>query len=379
MQVLIIPSWYFPADSPSIAGRMFHAHAAALLDHGMDASIWYPDFTITGPLFKKATAATEDGVHTYRVQRMWPPKKNAMLLRVWISRACKDLQKHIVEYGKPEIVHAQSYHAAMIAAALHDKTGIPFIYTERLSAFFTRDIPTFQLDFFKPVFEKASVITCVSPGLAEILQNHSRNQIRVVPNFVDTSIFFPDQQIRKREYFTWIAVGEPAKTKGLDLLLQAFATLKANLNDRQIRLILVDDIPEQKELSALAEELGIAADIAWKGLIKQSELATLYNESHAYVSASRVETFGKATIEAQACGLPVVATKTAGSTFIMKQPVQGMLAEVNDSQSLMKAMGKVMVDFNQYNSETIHEHVKKRFDKAVVMRQWIDLYKNTMA
>jgi glycosyltransferase involved in cell wall biosynthesis len=374
MQVLIIPSWYFPKGSDAISGRMFHAHAAGIIAAGIDATVFYPQYSLRGPLFKRVVFETEDSVPTYRVLRWWPPKANKLLYRQWLMQCAKDLQHYIQLHGKPDIIHAQSYQAAGVAAVIRAKTGIPFIYTERLSSFLTGDIPRFHLPFFKSIFENASLVTCVSPGLASALQQHVKKEIRVVPNFVDTGVFTNDTAVTKNNVFTWIAVGEPAHTKGLDTLFHAFAMLKQKLSGVNMQLMIADEVPERKKLEALASTLGIASAITWKGLVSQQQLSTLFNQSHAFVSASRIETFGKTTIEAQACGLPVVATKTAGSTFIVKNEWQGELAEIDNAASLQQAMGKVYSGFSGYAAKDIRENIIRRFGKEVIVKQWIEIY-----
>lgn len=379
MHVLILPSWYFPHGSDEIAGRMFHHLAGGLREAGIDARIFYPEYSTNGPWFNTTTFETEEGVPTYRVRQWFPGKANSLLYKLWIKECVTDLQRYIKKHGKPDLIHAQSYMAASICAGLQKKIKIPYIYTERLSSFLTRTIPKFHLPFFKDIFSTASVVTCVSPGLAEIMEPHSPKPIRILPNFYDEKIFHPDPTLHKQDAFTWVSIGEPADIKGLDLLLQAFAALTRKTEGVKMQLILIDRIREKEELAKLATTLGIANDIQWTGLISQQEIAGILRRSHVLISASRVETFGKTIIEAQACGIPVVATKTAGATFIMKHPSQGMLCEINDANSLMKAMGTVFAGYTQYQPSTLQDHVQKRFSKTVVIRQWIELYKGLVS
>lgn len=353
MRVVIVPSWYFPFGYDGISGRMFHHLAKALIAEGIEAEIFYPDLSRKGPLLRKTQLETEDGVPTYRVQQWFPPKGNAFLFNRWISRGARELMKYIDKRGAPDLLHAQSYHAAAICAAVNEKTNIPFIYTERLSSFITKQIPPFHLEFFREIFTRASLITCVSPGLMDRLLAHAHIPIKVVPNFFDENIFFPDPSIQKYEAFTYVSVGEPARTKGLDILIEAYGVLKQKLPDVAMQLILVDKIPEKEELMTLATRWKIENQIIWKELISQEELAEICNRSHVFVSASRVETFGKAILEAQACGLPVIATKTDGATFIMGSFRQGILTETNDPEALMKAMGKLYAGYAQFRSSTL--------------------------
>lgn len=376
MHVLILPSWYFPPGTQEIAGRMFHHLAKGLREEGIDARILYSDYSTKGPIFKKTTFNIEEDVPTWRTAQLFPPKGNAYFFRMWIKRCVADILRYIEKEGKPDLIHAQSYLAASVCAVLQGIMAVPFIYTERLSGFVLGTIPKHHYPFLPGCFERATAITCVSPGLLSLMEKHARKPIKVIPNFYDEQIFYPDPAVQKNNTFTWVSIGEPANVKGLDILFQAFAALKERLTDVPMQLILIDRIPEQEELIKLAQTLHIEQHLQWTGLIAQTEIAEILRKSHVLVSASRVETFGKAIIEAQACGLPVVATKTDGADYIVTSHQQGELAAIGSPESLMRAMGKVNASYADYDPKNIHSIVERRFSKKTVILQWIKLYKS---
>ena len=219
----------------------------------------------------------------------------------------------------------------------------------------------------------------MSPGLLDRMQSYTDKPIKVVPNFFDERIFYVDTNVQKNKVLTWVSIGEPAHVKGLDILLHACAGLKNKLSEAPMQLILIDQIPEKEELIKLAQSLGIADHIQWTGLITQSEIAGILRKSHALISASRVETFGKAIIEAQACGLPVVATKTDGADYIVTSSKQGELADIGSPESLMRAMGKLFTGYSTYDPDRIHDIVENRFSLKAVIHQWIKLYNSVLS
>jgi glycosyltransferase involved in cell wall biosynthesis len=379
MHILILPSWYFPPGTQEIAGRMFHHLAAGLREEGIDARVLHSEYSTKGPVFKKVTFETEESVPTWRTTQFFPPKGNTFLLKLWIRKYVSDVMAYIRKEGKPDLIHAHSYLAAGVCAALQDKINVPFIYTERLSGFVLQKIPRHHYPVLPGCFKHASSITCVSPGLLDHLQPHTDKPIKVIPNFYDERIFYPDPNVEKDNMFTWVSIGEPSHIKGLDILVRAFASLKEKLSTVPMRLILIDDIPEKEDLIKLAESLGIADDIRWTGLIMQTEIASILRKSHVLISASRVETFGKAIVEAQACGLPVVATKTDGASYTITSSRQGELATIGSPEDLMRAMGKVFTGYATYDSDTIRGLVVKRFGLKTVIHQWIKLYNTVLS
>ena len=379
MHVLIFPSWYFPAGTNTISGRMFHHLAQGLREENVDARIFYPDYKFKGPIFKKHQYEIEEGVPTWRTQKWFPPKTNASLFGGWIKKCMTDLKAYVHAEGKPDLIHAQSYHAGAVCEEARKTLDIPYILTERLSNFITGQIADHHKPWIHKAHEHASRITAVSPGLKQALTVFTKRPIEVVPNYFDPANFYVNPTTTKNKAFTFISVGEPAYIKGYDLLLKAFARLKSKYPGKEILLILADAIPEEKELRQLASKLSVGDYITWTGLINQQQLSTLYNQCHVMVSASRIETFGKAILEAQACGIPVLATRTDGANFILESSSQGILVEPENENELLSGMEKMMNDYEHYEPKFISEIVSKRFTKRVVIDQWVEIYNSVRA
>lgn len=374
MHVLILPSWYFPADSLDISGRMFHHLASALRKDDVDARILYAELKPVRSFSKKLEMKVEDGVPTWRARQFFPPKMNSLFIRKWINKYVGILSEYISSEGSPDLLHAQSYLTAMVCAELKRTQNIPFIYTERLSAFISGNIPDRYVPFIKEASSEASVITTVSPGLASYLKKYTSKEIEVVPNFYDPEVFFFDPSVPKNNAFTFVSVGEPSHTKGLDILIGAMGLVKENFPDEMMQLILVDKISEKEKLISLSEKHGISDRIFWTGLLTQMEIGSLLRKCHALVSASRMETFGKAIVEAQACGLPVIATKTDGAKFILQGNEQGILVETESVNELAEAMMEMKKDHHRYESAKIVSTVSSRFSQRVVVDQWKTIY-----
>ena len=152
--------------------------------------------------------------------------------------------------------------------------------------------------------------------------------------------------------------------------------MRKNVGAGKMQLIMVDHIHEQKRLMRIVDQYGMPDEIHWAGLLPHNELAELFRKSHAYVSSSRVETFGKAILEALACGMPVIATKTDGARYIFGSLKENNLVDINDAVSLAKAMEHFMKnDTSLPDMNTIH-YIAERFSEGVVINQWIRLYKN---
>ena len=374
MHVLILPSWYYTAGSEEISGRNFHQLAKALRDTGVDARILYAHYSPLNPLVRKQSFLVEDDVPTTRITQWFPPKIHTTVIKWWIKKCAGDVLAYVQMHGKPDLIHAQSYMGSLIANEVKNKIGVRFIYTEHLSAFIEQRIPSKYIKMIRESCDNAALITCVSPGLGAKLMAYVRRPITVVPNFYEPEIFYKNETIAKQEKFTWVSVGEPSHVKGLDILIKAFGIVRQRLPDNPMKLIMIDKINDKEKLLQLAATFGVSDDIEWQGLLKQNEIAFILRQSHVLVSASRVETFGTAIIEAQACGLPVAATHTDGAEYILQSSEQGLLAQAGDAGALAECMITVFANYNLYKPEKIIELVERRFSRNIVMNNWKDLY-----
>src|SRR5687768_11641901 len=217
MRVWILPSWYFNEGTDGLQGRMFHAYARSLMKAGIDTSIVYAELNQKQPLKKQEAFNQEDGVPTWRIRQFSIPKINRVAASVWKKQYVNIVLELIAKHGKPDLIHAQSYLAGSVAAGVKKKTGIPFIVTERLSDFLNNQIPSRYRSLIRKTFTSADRITSVSPGLKNHLQHFTPKSIDVIPNYFDRALFHCDPEIKKNEKFTWVSIGEPAHTKGLDI------------------------------------------------------------------------------------------------------------------------------------------------------------------
>lgn len=147
---------------------------------------------------------------------------------------------------------------------------------------------------------------------------------------VDTENFQPGTNPAK-DYFLTVSALVPYKKN--ELLVEAF-------NQSSERLIIVGKGPEEKKLRRMAGK-----NIEFKKDISHEELVKLYQNAIAFVYAG-VEDFGIVFVEAQACGIPVVAYKKGGVLDIVNED-SGILFEYQTSANLVEAIHKIKkFDFN---------------------------------
>jgi glycosyltransferase involved in cell wall biosynthesis len=104
--------------------------------------------------------------------------------------------------------------------------------------------------------------------------------------------------------------------RNFETLFRALPLMAANLNGKRVRLFLTCRLENRQNPGSyrtdsalrLAERLGIREDLVELGAVPYRQLHQIYRACDLYVSPSYAETFAHPLVEAQACGLPIVAS-----------------------------------------------------------------------
>jgi glycosyltransferase involved in cell wall biosynthesis len=162
-------------------------------------------------------------------------------------------------------------------------------------------------------------------------------QVRLVPNAADVEKFKP---LAEKERQTWrqahgiirdeilllFAGGEWAR-KGLDFAIRALALMKGN---RRATLFVAGDDPDRARFVEMARQTGCAQSVIFGGF--RRDMAKAMAAADVFLFPSWYEAFSLATIEAAACGLPVVVTRINGTDDFIKPGENGEFIEHDAAQ-----------------------------------------------
>ncbi|MSN27151.1 MAG: glycosyltransferase [Geobacter sp.] len=154
--------------------------------------------------------------------------------------------------------------------------------------------------------------------------------------------------------------GSLINRKGVDLLLEAFASLTKNYNN--LILVIVGDGSEKNELIELSHKLGVSDRIRFVGDVKNSEM--FY--SHLFdinVLASREEAFPLTLLEGAACALPNVGSNVGGIPEIIDDGINGYLFEKESVPQLIEKLAFLINDqtLRKNMGESGREKMEKNF------------------
>lgn len=140
-----------------------------------------------------------------------------------------------------------------------------------------------------------------------------------------------------RDKFILFTVRNLVPRMGLENLIQAIARIGKIKED--LLLIIGGTGPLKSGLQQLIHSLGLDTAVILKGFIPESDLAAYYQCADLVVMPTHaLEGFGLVTVEALACGTPVLGTPVAAIPEILSQIDPCLIAEGSDADSLAKAI-----------------------------------------
>jgi glycosyltransferase involved in cell wall biosynthesis len=185
----------------------------------------------------------------------------------------------------------------------------------------------------KSLFEVASRSTkrdMIKRGIPE-------DRIRVVENGMDHPVYMIDDPPPRNPFPTFIHLGRLRKYKSADVVVRAMAIILRDFPDA--RLNVVGDGAEEEALKRLARKLGIAGAVDFLGYMPRKQIVDLLYRTHIFMNPSPKEGWGLTVIEANECGVPVVASRRPGLVDSVQEHTTGLLARYGDPEDFAaKAM-----------------------------------------
>jgi glycosyltransferase involved in cell wall biosynthesis len=200
-------------------------------------------------------------------------------------------------------------------------------------------------------------------------------------HFVNTDRFAPDStaraEVRRRlgvgDHFVLLAVAHLIHAKGIDVPLRALTRLPAS-----VELWVVGDGEQSAALAELAEELGVQDRVRFLGL--QGCVEPYMQAADVFVCPSRwAEAAGLVNIEAQACGLPVLASRIGGIPEYVMDGRTGLLFPPGDDAALAAAARGLMDDSERRREmgRAARELAVEQFSFAARIEDYLDLYRSS--
>lgn len=258
-----------------------------------------------------------------------------------------------------DLVHAHFFMSGLVAMQLKSTFGLPFVVTfhalglvRRLHQGAADEFPPARIAIEREIVRTADVIVAECPddrhNLVTLYDADSHKTV-VVPCGFAPDEFWPIAPRFARRALglpagvpVLLSVGRLVPRKGIDNVIRALGLLVRRLG-MPAQLLVVggnSDVadpaltPEIGRLRGIAAEEGVADRVIFTGRRSRELLKLYYSAADVFVTTPWYEAFGMTSIEAMACGTPVVGARVGGIQYSVLDQRSGFLVPPDDPAAL---------------------------------------------
>ena len=383
MKLFIIPSWY-PTEIHPESGSFFRDRASILQKNGIEIIIGTPVTHSLKDFFRFSHNNTiqvdiNGELPTYLLESINIfPKMEKLFFKRYKKSAITIFNKLLETHGLPDLVmiHSSLWAGGALGEILN-KNDIPFVLTEHLKEFLIPNgFSTFQKNIIHNTYSMASQILLSSSPLKNAISknfNIHKSKLNLLPNPVDEHLFTLRKIPESKSQFTIVCISLFRPEKRIDLVLESFNNLVHS--GIKAKLKLIGDGPLKHEIENQIQKLGISDLVELPGYLPQKRIIDELHNSHFLVLPSDIETFGMVLVEAQACGLPVVATDCGGPKDIITAE-SGILVTPGSVSELTGGMKKLIRSFDKFDPSEIRNSVIQKFGQQSYAESIINITAN---
>ncbi len=286
-----------------------------------------------------------------QVQALPPAPKGDPETRAQLLLKANEAVTDALNALSPDLVyerHALYAHGAMEWAA---RQGLPSVLEVNApllaeeAAHRHLALPSEAEASVRRAMQSARLVCAVSPPVAEHARQMGATDAIVVPNAVDPERF-PSRGPRPARPFTVGFLGSLKPWHGLPTLIEAFASLRAQVPEA--RLLIVGDGPERSAIETRLAELGCLDASEITGLIPAAEVPAALSRMDVgaapYGASERFYFSPLKIYEYMAASLPVVTSRTGHLAELVAHGRTGLIVPPEDAAALADALVGLATD-----------------------------------
>ena len=276
-----------------------------------------------------------------------PTRKEYRVPASLTAKVRRDLERfapNVIHVASPDIVA----HRALSWARARQIPAVASVHTR-----FETYLQYYHLQFFEPAvrmilrrfYRRCDAIVAPAESTAAILRAQRMNSdISIWSRGVDRDQFNPARRSQEWRKAHGIAerdmvvsfLGRLVLEKGLDVFADAIDA--ARTKGVELKVVAIGEGPARDYFRQRLP------DAIFTGQLTGAELATALASTDVFLNPSITEAFGNVTLEAMACGLPVIAAAASGTTSLVRDGETGMLVEPGDIDSYADALAAYAAD-----------------------------------
>jgi len=307
-----------------------------------------------------------------------------------VERVLKLEEPDIIESGDPYQMAWKalaSGRALRIPAVAFYHSHFPEAYLRSTAKFLGVTATEFTMDlarrYVKTLYNRFSRTLVPSPSLGALITEWGVGNVENIDLGVDVEVFRPqppdatetrDMLGIPREAILLLYVGRLAAEKNTRTLFQSFELLQRKLPGR-FHLLVTGDGMQRNLVKALQQQTGA---VTWEPYCPDTaRLAQIYRAADLFVHPGVQETFGLVTLEAQACGTPVIGIRGSYMDRIIFTDQEGWARE-NSPEALAQAV----IDTgrpDRFGADALAAKVAVRYSWRHVFDRLFGIYREVIA
>lgn len=330
----------------------------------------------------------EQGVRVYRFSSFeWPTYEG---LRIPFLPFVP--MRNLIKRSDPDIIHIHSpvvlgNIAQILAGGLRKPViatnhYLPINMSRSLSSdpIFGKPFSSVTYTYLVNFCNRCEYVTAPTQTALNLLYEHGlRAPARAISNGIDLNRFRPgepDPEVLARfglptDRPLIIHVNRLSEEKRIDVLIRAAQHLR-----QPVHIALVGSGPMEAELRALVASLNVEDRVSFLGFVRDADLLSLRRSAALFAIPSEADLQSLATMEAMACGLPVVAANSYALPELVHQNENGFLFQPGNSEELACALDTILEDGDlrtRMGQESLN--IIAKHDRLNILDEWEDLYR----
>jgi len=306
-------------------------------------------------------------------------RKEGFAVQPYVGRHFSDSVRNfyrIFNESHPDVVHLHNPTPAIYAGAAARMAGVPSIVSTRHSLVAPPRRVVQELKYAIAARFCDWIVGICDATATNVREMHSvpaRKIVRVYNGAVPLNRVAKGQWPAKSG-FTLVFVGRLAPVKNHPLLFTAFAAALSSMPG--LRLWMVGDGSERKQLENLAADLGISAQVTFWG--QQLDVAPFFSAADAFIMSSKSEGLPVSLLQAFSLGLPAIVTDVGGMAEVVRLSRAGFTVSATDPAQMTAAILRLATSslerekFSKQAEEAFHA----RFTLQTMVDAYMDLYRN---
>ncbi len=379
MHIMIVTDQY----PPMIGGVPTVTHNLAIDLVGRGHQVW-----VVAPSYGMRDARRlEGGVRVYRFSSFeWPSYKELRIPFLPFMPV-----RNLIKKSEPDIIHIHSpVVLGNIAQILAGGLRKPVIATNHylpinLSRSLTSDpligkyFSNVTYSYLVNFCNRCEYVTAPTMTALQLLYDHGlRAPAKAISNGIDLTKFAPGERdpfIRQsfnlpNDRQLVLHINRLSEEKRVNVLIDAVAKMRSNAH-----IALVSTGPAEPDLRAQVAQLHLEDRVSFLGYVRDADLLALRRSADIFVIPSEADLQSLATMEAMACGLPVVAANAYALPELVHHDKNGFLFRGGNSEEMAHYMDVLLGDAAlraRMGAESLK--IIAKHDRVQVLDQWEEIY-----